>query len=83
MQRAISNKIELGVTLNPLKDAGEVPAVDDEANLENIYGKVDKIGKFWKTGKADENLDRYISNLREVSRQNQIVGTLPRKCYVA
>ena len=83
MQRAILNKIQLRATLNPLKDAGQVPAVDDETNLENLNGKVDKIGEFWKTGKANENLERYILNLRVVSRQNQIAGTLPRKCYAA
>ena len=35
MQQAILNKIKLGATLNPLKDTGQVPAVDDGANLEN------------------------------------------------
>ena len=44
MQRAIFKKIQLGATLNPLKDAGHVPAVDEESNLENLYSKVDKIG---------------------------------------
>ena len=48
MQRSISNKIQLGDTLNPLQDYGGVPAVDDEGNLENLYSKVDKIGVFWK-----------------------------------
>ena len=52
MQRNISNKIQLSDTLNPLHDYRGVPAVDDEGNLENLYSKVDKIGEFWKTGKA-------------------------------
>ena len=55
-----------------------MPTVDKESNFENLNSKVDKIGKFWKTGKVDENLARYIPNLTEVSRQNQIAGTLPR-----
>ena len=50
MHWAISSKIQLGATLNPLKDAGNVPAVDEKSNLENLYSKVDKIGDFWKTG---------------------------------
>ena len=82
MPRNISNKIQLGNTLNPLQDYGGIPAVDDEGNLENLYSKVDKIGAFWKTGKADEDLSRYIPNILLVTRQNQIVGTIPRKAFV-
>ena len=77
MQRNISNKIQLWGTLNPLQDYGSVPAVDDEGDLENLYSKVDKIGAFWKTGKADEDLSRYIPNIVPVTRQNQIAGHLP------
>ena len=83
MQRAILNKIQLGATLNPLKDAGNVPAVDEESNLENIYSKVDKIGELWQSGKAEEKLARYIPNVTEVSRQNRIAGSLPRKAYAS
>ena len=77
MQRNISNKIQLWDTLNPLQDYGSVPAVDDEGDLENLYSKVDKIGAFWKTGKADEDLSRYIPNIVPVTRQNQIARHLP------
>ena len=77
MQRNISNKIQLWDTLNPLQDYGSVPAADDEGDLENLYSKVDKIGAFWKTGKADEDLSRYIPNILPVTRQNQIVWTIP------
>ena len=56
MQRNISNKVQLGDSLNALQDYGGVSAVDDDGNLENLYSKVDKIGAFWKTGKADEDL---------------------------
>ena len=83
MQRKISNKIQLGETLNPLQDYGGVPAVDDEGNLENLYSKVDKIGAFWKTGKADEDLSRYIRNILPVTRQNHIAGTIPRKTFAS
>ena len=46
MQRRISNKIQLGNTLNPATDYSGVPAVDDEANLESIYGKIVKMWGF-------------------------------------
>ena len=82
MKRTISNKIQLGTTLNPL-DVGYIPSVDDEANLENLYSKVNKIGEFWKNGKADDNLARYIANLTGHSRQNQIACTLHRKSYAS
>ena len=70
MQQRISNKIQLGNTLNLAMDYSGVPAVDDEANLESIYGKIDKIGGFRKSGKAGESLARYIPNLRPVTIQN-------------
>ena len=83
MPRNISNKIQLGNTLNPLQDYGGIPAVDDEGNLENLYSKVDKIGAFWKTGKADEDLWRYIPNVLPVARQNQIARSIPRKAFAS
>ena len=55
--------------------------MDDEGNFENLYRKVDKIGAFWKTGKADEDLLRYIPNILTVTRQNQIAGTISRKAF--
>ena len=83
MPRNISNKIQLRNTLNPLQDYGGIPAVDDEGNLENLYSTVDKIGAFWKTGKADEDLWRYIPNVLPVTRQNQIAGSIPRKAFAS
>ena len=71
MQWRISNKIQLGDTLNPALDYSGVPAVDDEANLESIYGK------------ADESLARYIPNLLPVTRQNQLADTNPRKAFAS
>ena len=61
MERNISKKIQLRDTLNPLMlDYGDVPAVDDEANLRNLFSKFDKVGRFWKsyrsTKKEMENI---------------------------
>ena len=53
MQRAISDKIQLGETLNLLKDYSGVPSINDEGTLENLIEKVDKVTGFVKTGKAD------------------------------
>ena len=83
MQRNISNKIQLGDTLNRLQHYGGVPAIGDEGSLENLYSKVDKIGAFWKTGKADEDLSRYIPNIFPVMRQIKIAGTIPRKAFAS
>ena len=83
MHWRISNKIQLDDTLNPALDYSGVPAVDDEANLESLYGKIDKIGGFWNLAKSDVNLARYIPNLLSVTRQYQLAGTNPRKAFVS
>ena len=46
MQRPISDKIQLGQTLNPARDYGGVSSINDEGTLENILGKVDKTTQF-------------------------------------
>ena len=83
MQKAISNKIQLGDTLNPLKDYARVISINDEGNLENLIQKVYKVGQFWKMGKADGDSSRYFPNILRVTRQAQIAGELPRKAYVS
>ena len=83
MQRAISNKIQLGDTLNPLKDYGGDPSVNDEGDLENLFQKVDEVGAFWKTGKADGDLSRYLPNILPVTIQNQIAVEVPRKTFAS
>ena len=83
MQAPISNKIQLGETLNPLKDYAVVPSINDEGTLENLYEKVDKATDFMKRGKADGDLSRHFLNISPVSRQSQISGELPRKAYAS
>ena len=73
----------MGDTLNSLKDYGGIPSIDAEGNLESLIGKVDKVGGFWKTGKADGDLARYLPNILPVTRQNQVAGQLPRKAYAS
>ena len=83
MQKAISDKIQLGETLNPLKDYGGAPSINDEGNLENLIGKVDKVRGFVATGKAEGDLSRYYPNILPITRQAQIAGELPRKSYAS
>ena len=82
MQRPVSNKIQLGDTLNPATDYGGVLSID-EGNLKNLIEKVDKVGWFWKTNKADGELARYLLNILTVTRQNQVAGQFPRKAYAS
>ena len=55
MQKPISDKIQIGQTLNPARDYGGVHSMNDEGTLENMLGKVDKTTNFLKTGRADED----------------------------
>ena len=83
MQKAISDKIQLGETLNPLNDYGGVPSINDEGTLENLIGKVDKVRGFLATGKGDGDLSRYYPNILPITRQAQIAGELLRKSYAS
>ena len=67
MQKAISDKIQLGQTLNPLKDYSGIPSVNNEGTLENLIGKVDKVTGFVATGKADGDLSRYYPNILPIT----------------
>ena len=68
MQKRISDKIQIGRTLNPARDYRGVPSINDEGTLENILGKVDKSTNFLKTGGADEDLSRYYPNILPITR---------------
>ena len=83
MQKPISDKIQIGQTLNPARDYGGVSSINDEGTLENIISKVDKSTNFIKTGQADEDLSRYYPNILPITRQSQLAGELPRKAYAS
>ena len=53
IQREISNKIQLGETLNPLNDVSAVSSIDNTSNLKDVFGKVDKLGDLWNKGTTD------------------------------
>ena len=67
-QKPITNRIDFGQNLNPLNDYAGLPAINDDGNLQTLIDKVDKVSKFWKTGKADDDLVRYLPNLLPVTR---------------
>ena len=81
MQREISNKIQLGGTLNPLNDVSAVSSIDNTSNLKDAFGKVDKLGDLWDKGTADASLMRYIPGLSNVSRQGKIFNIVQKKAY--
>ena len=81
MQKAISNKIQLGDTLNPSDDYAGFLSVNDVGTLENLISKVDKARVSMSIGKADGDLARYFPNILLVTRQVQIAGEVPRKAY--
>ena len=79
MQREIGDKIQLRDTLNLLNDVSAVPAVDNESNLKDFLGKIDKLGYLWGKGKADASLIRYLSGGSEVSREGKIFNIVPKR----
>ena len=43
MQSEISNKTQLGETLNPFNIVSVVSSIDNASNLKDVFGKVDKL----------------------------------------
>ena len=81
MQREISNKIQLGETLNPLNDVPAVSYIANTSNLKYVFEKVDKLWYLWDKGTVDAILIRYIPGLSNVSRQGKIFNIVPEKVY--
>ena len=82
-QRPIKNRVEFGQHLNPLDDYAGVSSINDDGNLQTLIDKVGKVSTFWKTGKADGDLTRYLPNILPVTRQNVIKGIDPRQAYAS
>ena len=79
IKREISNKSQLGETLNPLNNVSAVSSIDNPSNLKDVFGKVDKLGDLWEMGTADASLIRYIPGLSNVSRQGKIFNIVLKK----
>ena len=83
MQKAISNKVQIGETLNPARDYSGVSSINDEGTLENVLNKVDKGKTFIATGRADADMGRYYPYIYPISRQSQIASDFPKKAYAS
>ena len=81
MQSEISNKIQLGETLNPFNSVSVVSSIDNASNLKDVFGKVDKLWDLWEKETADASLIKYIPGLRNFSRQGKILNIVPEKSY--
>ena len=79
IKREISNKSQLGETLNLLNNVLAASSIDNQSNLKDVFGKVDKLGDLWETGTADASLIRYIPGLSNVSRQGKIFNIVLKK----
>ena len=82
MQREISNKIQLGETLNLLNNVSAVFSIDNTSNLKDVFGKVDKLRELWDKGTTDASLKRYIPDLSNVLRQGKIFNIVPKKARI-
>ena len=72
MQREISNKVQLGENLNPMKYLWKVPAIDNAFNSKDVFRKADQLGNLQKDGKMDYNLIKYFPGQTADSRQGQV-----------
>ena len=80
MQKSMSDKIQLGQTLNPVRDYGGASLINDEGILENLLSKVDKAQSFIVKDKADGDLSGYYPNTLPITRQSGIAGVLASLC---
>ena len=81
MQREISNKIQLGETLNLLNNVSAVSSIYNTSKLKDVLGRVNKLGDLWDRGQANASLIRYIPGLSNVLRQGKIFIMVPKKAY--
>ena len=72
MQATKSNANQLGLNLNPLKDATGVAAIDYSADIENLIGKLDKLSTLYDSGHMDKDVIKYIPRMVPISYQGQI-----------
>ena len=64
MQREISDKVFLGNTVSPFKDAGRSSAIDRTlSNYNDAKEKFQKMRELIKTGQYDEDIAQYIPGL--------------------
>ena len=69
------------LSLNPIKDAVGVSAVDYSADFDNLFKKSENLEKIFETGKASDELVRYLPGLMKPLYQGQLKGTNERKAF--
>ena len=69
-------------SLNPLKDAVGVSAVDYSAEFDGLYKRLNSVKTLLEKKKAPGELIRYLPGLAKPLYQGQLKGTLPKKAYV-
>ena len=62
----------LPLSLNPIKDAVGVSAVDFSAEFDNLYKKSKNLEKSFNTGNAHGDLIRYLPGLSKPLYQGQL-----------
>ena len=67
------------LSLNPIKDAVSVSAVDYSADFDHLFKK--NLENFFETGKAKGELVRYLPGLTKPLYQGQLKGTTKRKAF--
>ena len=60
MQAAKSNSNPSGANLNPAKDAGGVPSIDYNADIDGLIDKLDKLNTLYDMGRMDEDVIKSI-----------------------
>ena len=69
------------LSLNPIKDAVGVSAVDYSADFDHLFKKSENLEKFFETRKASGELVRYLPGLTKPLYQGQLKGTTERKAF--
>ena len=72
--------LPVSTSLNPLKDATGVTAVDYSADFESLNKNIDNFIKLFEKGKGPGKLVRYIPGLTKPLFQGQIDGIQEKKC---
>ena len=81
MQKTVPN-YPPPTSLNPLKDAVGVSAVDYSAKFDGLYKRLSNVETLLEKKKAPGELIRYLPGLAKPLYQGQIKGILPKKAYV-
>ena len=69
------------ISLNPIKDAVGVSAVDYSADFDHLFKKSENLEKIFETEKASGELVRYFPGLTKPLYQGQLKGTTERKAF--